>query len=88
MNNNSKTILAVFAGLAAGTIIGLLFAPQKGKDTRDSLANSIKDIEDKVKERASKEMNNFNEFSEKLTNNIKSKMKHSDINNGQENNHI
>lgn len=88
MNNNSKTILAVFAGLAAGTVLGLLFAPQKGKDTRNNLANSIKDIEDKIKERASKEVNKFNEFSEKLTDSIKSKIKHTDINSGQENNHV
>jgi len=88
MDKNSKTILAVFAGLAAGTVLGMLFAPQKGKDTRDNLAKSIKGLEDKIKQKAVNEMNHFNEFTEKVVENIKSKIKQTDVNNGQENNHV
>ena len=87
MNKNSKTILAVFAGLAAGTVIGLLFAPEKGKDTRNNLAKSLKNLEDKIKEKAITEMNHFNEFTGKVVENIKSTIKQAESNNGQENNH-
>jgi gas vesicle protein len=84
MNKNSKTILAVFAGLAAGTIIGILFAPEKGKYTRENLANSVKDLQNKIKEKTSSEMDQFTQFTEKVADNIKSKMQHSS-NDGQEN---
>lgn len=84
MNKNSKTILAVFAGLAAGTVIGLLFAPEKGKDTRDNLAKSIKDLQNRIKEKATSEMDQFTQFTEKVVENVKSKIQHAD-NDGQEN---
>jgi gas vesicle protein len=84
MNKNSKTILAVFAGLAAGTVIGLLFAPEKGKDTRDNLAKSIKDLQNRIKEKATSEMDHFTQFTEKVVENVKSKIQHAD-NDGQEN---
>jgi len=44
-NRNMKTlnVLAVFLGGAAiGAIVGLLFAPEKGEDTRNKIAELLK----------------------------------------------
>ncbi|PTS93054.1 hypothetical protein DBR11_25950, partial [Pedobacter sp. HMWF019] len=44
MNDNSKVLIGLLAGLAAGAALGLLFAPEKGTDTRDRLSQSLKDL--------------------------------------------
>lgn len=44
MSENTRVLLGVLAGLAAGAAIGLLLAPEKGSDTRDDLSLSIKDV--------------------------------------------
>jgi gas vesicle protein len=41
--NNKNVLLAVLAGVAAGALIGVLVAPNKGKATRDKM---LKDGED------------------------------------------
>jgi gas vesicle protein len=47
MNNSSKTALAVIVGVAMGTIVGLLYAPESGKETRKKLKkNAIKAKDD------------------------------------------
>jgi hypothetical protein len=37
MTTTSKIVLGVFGALAAGVAIGLLLAPEKGKDTREKI---------------------------------------------------
>ncbi len=37
--SRGKIILGVLAGAAAGTLIGILFAPDKGKDTRKKIVH-------------------------------------------------
>lgn len=37
MSTSSKSFIAFLAGLAAGTAIGILYAPDKGEVTRDKL---------------------------------------------------
>ena len=38
-----KVALGILAGLATGTVLGILFAPEKGTDTRKKIANKSKD---------------------------------------------
>ena len=41
MNNTGKIITAVAAGAAAGAILGVLFAPDKGDDTRKKIVDAL-----------------------------------------------
>jgi len=75
MTDNTKTAIALLAGLAAGAALGLLFAPEKGTDTRDKLSESLKNLGDSIKEKAAEEIDSLTELKEKIVNNIKSKVK-------------
>jgi len=47
-----KVILGILAGVAAGSLIGILFAPDKGMDTRKKVVHKgeeyINDLKEKV----------------------------------------
>ncbi|MET3113149.1 gas vesicle protein [Pedobacter sp. CG_S7] len=76
MNDNSKVLIGLLAGLAAGAALGLLFAPEKGTDTRDRLSQSIKDLSDSLKDKAADEINNLANLKDKVVSSVKSKMSH------------
>lgn len=54
MNNTGKIITAVAAGAAAGAILGILFAPDKGSETRRKINEQGKKLADDVKNRMEK----------------------------------
>ena len=49
MNKTGKIVTAVAAGAAAGAILGVLFAPDKGSETRRKISDQGKKISDGVK---------------------------------------
>ncbi|MBB6499496.1 YtxH domain-containing protein [Pedobacter cryoconitis] len=74
MNDNSKVLVGLLTGLAAGAALGLLFAPEKGSETRDRLNQSLKDLGDALKERAADEINHLAGLKDKVVSSVKSKL--------------
>lgn len=58
--SSGKVLLGVLAGLAAGAMIGVLFAPDKGTVTRKNITKKGEDYADAVKEK-------FNEFLDSIS---------------------
>lgn len=58
--NSGKVLLGVLTGVAAGALLGILFAPDKGSETRKKLSKKGSDYADELK-------NKFNEFIESVT---------------------
>lgn len=54
-NNMSagKIVLGVLAGFAAGAVIGILFAPEKGSATRKKILGIANDLAEDIKEKIS-----------------------------------
>lgn len=74
MKDNSKVVVALLAGLAAGAALGLLFAPEKGTDTRDLLGDSLKKLGESIKETAANEIDNLVGLKDKIVDSIKTKL--------------
>jgi gas vesicle protein len=74
MKDNSKVVVALLVGLAAGAALGILFAPDKGNETRDKLAESLKNLGESIKETASAEIDNLLSLKDKVVGNIKTKI--------------
>jgi gas vesicle protein len=51
--NTSKVVLGTMAGIAAGGILGILFAPEKGSVTRKKIAEKGNDCLDDLKSKCS-----------------------------------
>ena len=48
MNTTGKVLVGLLAGAAAGAILGVLFAPDKGSETRRKIATKSKDIKNQT----------------------------------------
>ena len=55
MNNTAKIITAFAGGAAAGAILGILFAPDKGSDTRKKISERGKKISGDLKNKLGKD---------------------------------
>ena len=53
--SSGKTLLGLVAGVAAGAVLGILFAPEKGSVTRNQISQKGEDLLDNLK-------NKFDEF--------------------------
>ncbi|HZG01869.1 MAG TPA: YtxH domain-containing protein [Chitinophagales bacterium] len=51
MADSGKLLTALFVGAAAGAAVGLLFAPDKGTETRRRLAGAAQDLADEASNR-------------------------------------
>lgn len=51
MNNAGKMLTALVTGVAIGAVLGILFAPDKGTETRKKIAERGKKFSEGIKER-------------------------------------
>jgi gas vesicle protein len=58
MSTEKKIIVALLGGLAVGALLGMLFAPGKGSDSRQKITHSIKKMAEKPKKRKESEPEN------------------------------
>lgn len=74
MKDSGKVVAALLAGLAAGAVLGVLFAPEKGTETREKINESLADLGEAIKERAEEQFDQLNDFKEKVLAVVKSKI--------------
>ena len=49
--SSSKIMTGILIGAAAGAVLGILFAPEKGSDTRKMIGEKSADFKDTLKEK-------------------------------------
>lgn len=60
MSNSSNTILGVLAGTIVGTTLGILFAPDKGSNTRQKITRETEAVKDRIANEAVSLQNKLN----------------------------
>jgi gas vesicle protein len=58
-NNTGKVIGAIFLGAAIGGVLGILFAPDKGSDTRKKIRDKSNDLTGSMKEKFGEMVDKF-----------------------------
>jgi gas vesicle protein len=58
--SSGKVLLSLLAGVAAGALLGILFAPEKGSVTRKKISSKAEEYGEGLKEK-------FNEFVDDIT---------------------
>lgn len=70
--NAGKLILSALAGVAAGAVVGVLFAPDKGKDTRKNISKKseayLRTYKGKFNKAVDKLAGKFDSLKEEVTN--------------------
>ncbi|MDJ1468727.1 YtxH domain-containing protein [Cytophagaceae bacterium DM2B3-1] len=62
MSRNTGTLLVFLAGAAVGATLGILYAPDKGKNTRDILSYQLGKYRDQLRQYISELIQEGNEF--------------------------
>jgi gas vesicle protein len=68
MADSGKILTALFIGAAAGAAAGLLFAPDKGTETRRRLAGAAQDLADQAQDRWSEGKTALKNVRDRVTN--------------------
>ena len=61
-NNNGYVAVALVAGLAAGALLSILFAPESGEDTRRVIRDKAKGLGDNARDKFNALKNKFNGY--------------------------
>ncbi|HEY9005771.1 MAG TPA: YtxH domain-containing protein [Ohtaekwangia sp.] len=75
--NKGKVILAILAGVAAGAVMGVLLAPEKGSRTRKIIQRKGEDLADALNDKID---DKFDELVDRLTGSLKKQRPSADVN--------
>jgi gas vesicle protein len=78
-SDNSSVLIAAVIGLAAGAILGILFAPERGSETRANLSNSLGDLGNTVRDRAREGAGKVSDLKDKAVETVRSKVRGSEV---------
>ena len=62
MKNNSKVLIALASAVVVGGVLGLLFAPNKGRETRKRIADAEKNLSKSIKETVKRGKDKFSDL--------------------------
>jgi len=68
--NSGKIILGTLAGVVIGAALGVLFAPDKGSNTRKKIIGKLEDFTNEMKNNLDDAMNDIIQSAENLTDEI------------------
>lgn len=79
-SDSSNAIIALLAGLAVGAVLGVLFAPNSGEETRgliadraNGLGEDLKDKYQSVKDKVASSKDDLIDLKDRVTENVKNK---------------
>lgn len=67
-------LAAVAAGIAAGAVLGILFAPDKGCETRKKITDQGKKISEGIKDKLNKGKEKLSDLKEDIAQTVKEKV--------------
>lgn len=71
-HSGASVVGALILGLAVGAIAGILFAPDRGVETRSNLSNTIHDLGSTVKDKAKQGIDKLNQLKDQAVDTVKS----------------
>ena len=80
--SSGKVLLGVLAGLAAGALLGILFAPEKGSVTRKKMSKKAEDYADGLKEKFNEFLDNISEKFEEVKEEVSDLTEQSEVKSG------
>ncbi|MDB5121757.1 MAG: YtxH protein [Sphingobacteriales bacterium] len=73
-NELVKVLGVALIGVAVGAIIGILFAPNRGEETRRTIGDSMKDLGNTVADKAKQGTSRLSELKDQAVDTVKSKI--------------